>query len=426
MSLSIFKINNDSFQMLDFKMADGRKYSFFTKQFIRIWIADVFATFGESSNSIVIMLMAISLTNSASATGIIMMLASLPGIFLSIIGGIFTDTFPRKKMLIIMSAIQSTIIIGLTWLSSIGRIDVFVLGSSIVLLECCSRFYAPAFIASTVDSVDKNEFIRARSFLTTSQSLVSMVGATLIASVVSFFGHSFALAIVALSYILVAILFVKYNDKVGTINKQSAMKPLLSIRDGFAYVRSIPILIKLIFMLSVVNFSLGFYDVGLPFLIEKSLNLPVEYYGYMKTISMFAFIIAGLLIARFHVSNPIKVIVLAVVGMGICVLPIGILHQFNFVAIMWFGAAFLRTICSILLISNISIIPDNTYIGRVTGFVATASSLVLLVARGVSGYVIEKFGSGNVFVGTGLILIITAVFFSTDKHLMGYNRKQST
>ncbi len=389
------------------------------KTFTKLCIANLMTRLGDSLDNLVITLLAIQLTNSGSATGILLSIASIPGIVLSIVGGAVSDTIKKERVLIIITSIQGVLVLTLALITFTGKITFSTLCLFLFILECCSRFYTPAFISTVVNIVDNKQYSKAQSILTTSSSLVEMIGSAVFTSVITLFGYTIPFLINSGSYFISSLIlrctkFLKVESKVAQNKENIKLKE--AVKEGFSYLKTQPFIMRLIIIVLVMNFCLALYDVGLPFLLSEQLNLPIEYLGYMKTISLFAFVIAGVVATKLSFSRPMLSSSIAIAVMGISVLIISFSTNFLYTSFIWGVAAFSRTIVAILISSNLAIAPDKIYVGRITGIVATFSSIGIFISRGVSGIIVDFMGANMIFLMSGIVFILMALSLMVDKN----------
>jgi MFS family permease len=340
--------------------------------------------------------------------------ASIPGVVLSIVGGTVSDTAKKNNILIFMTSIQGILILFMAFLTITGKTTFILLCVFLFLLESCSRFYSPAFTALNVSIVDKKRYSNAQSFITTTNSLAQMIGSSVCTSLIVLFGYALPFFINSAFYFLSGLIIgiTKFpSEKDNPVKNKNATKFLAEMKNGFIYFHGKILLLKLIIVLVIINLCLALFDVGLPFLLSDILLLPPEYLGYMKSVSTFAFIVAGIITSKLTIKKPLYIISICIFIMGVNVLGICISKQFIISCIFWGLAAFFRTIISVLLISNIATLPSEIYVGRVMGVASTLSSIGLFLSRGVSGIIVDNIGANSIFLISGIIFIFLAFFF---------------
>lgn len=160
------------------------------RSFQTLVITDVFIKFADSMDNVIVTLLVINLTASSTSTGILLAITTLPGILFSLIGGTLSDVQNNKKIISIVTMIQSALILLIAFLLRINRLSFAILCIVLFVLESFSRLYSPAFTKVTVDIVFKENYKQAISAITTIGSLVQMFGNSLCSTLVSFIGYT--------------------------------------------------------------------------------------------------------------------------------------------------------------------------------------------------------------------------------------------
>lgn len=407
------------------------------KIFVRLWMVNLLSSLADSVDSTLITLLAVELTHSARATGILLSITSIPGIILSIIGGTISDTKNKRKILFFMTLAQGSIIAILVILIFIGKVSFIALCIILFFLECCSRFYTPAFVALNVSIVPKEHYTKAQSFITSTTSLAQMIGVSFFTVLYSVLGKIYPFLINSLCYFSSGFIIMKtklsneteiLRPKLPSIETKDITKEnsdipkyqlYKNLKEGVIYLLTNHTLLYFISIITVTNFCLALFDVGLPFFISDQLNLSIEYMGYMRSFSTFAFVMAGILMARKTYQRPFLVITLSLSIMGFCTIFMSLSKSFVLSALFWCGAAFFRTIVAILLMSYIATVPDKKYVGRVMGVVSTLFSIIFLIARGVSGLIVDHVGAGYMFFISGVVFVILALLTHIKRKVNG-------
>ncbi len=73
---------------------------FRNRNFALLWTAQFITTMGGGLTMIASSILVYRLTGSAFSVGLMMLSASLPGLFAGLIAGVFVDRFDRKKIMI--------------------------------------------------------------------------------------------------------------------------------------------------------------------------------------------------------------------------------------------------------------------------------------------------------------------------------------
>lgn len=381
------------------------------RNFRTLVITDMFTKLADSMDNVIITLLVIELTGSSMSTGILFAVTTLPGILFSLIGGTLSDIKSQKKILSIMTAFQSTLLLILVLFIKTNKISFAILCIILFMLESFSRLYSPAFTSAIVNIVSKENYKQAVSTLTTVGSLVQMVGSAICATLVALIGYIPTLLINVFSYICSSLLSTKLNIKSNdNINNTTNVKDILyNVNLGLKYVIIHGDLMGLIIIISMFNFILAWFDVALPFLLTDFINVPIEFLGYVKSASTFMFVIAGIIMAKKKVNNTKNVISISIAILGFCIVIMSYIKNIFFSVILWGIAAFFRTIAVLLLMSQLAIVSEENMIGRVMGFFMLITSISMLLSRLLSGVIVTCLGASTTFKIAGFTFFILAI-----------------
>lgn len=380
------------------------------RNFRNLVITDMFTKFADSMDNVIITLLVIKLTGSSTSTGILLAITTLPGILFSLIGGTLSDMKSQKKILTMMTVLQAGLLLVLAFLVKVDKISFLLLCILLFVLESLSRFYSPALTSAVVNVVSKEDYNQAIATRSTAESIVQMVGSSLCATFVTFIGYAATLLVNSFSYVSSSILASKLKIKSNMNTQKTSVEDVLSnAKLGMNYVMSNGTILGLILVISLINFILAWFDVALPFLLTDSLHIPVESLGYIKAVSTFMFIIAGIVMSLYKVKRIKQTILVSIAVFGGAVLGLSYVKGVYTLALIWGGAAFFRTIVSLLLVAELTYFSDKNMIGRVMGFFMLITSVSMFLSRLLSGKLVSYFGASTTFKIAGFMLIIIAI-----------------
>lgn len=381
--------------------------------FRNLTIADMFSKFADSMDNVIITLLVIKMTGSSMSTGVLLAITTLPGILFSLIGGTLSDIMNQKKIISLMSLLQSILLIILSLLLEVNKVNFFILCFVLFVLESLSRFYGPAMTAATVNIVSKEDYKEAMSSITTAGSIVQMIGSAICATLVTFTGYVATLFINSMSYLSSCFLARKLTIQSKKGTKSTKVEDVAAnMKLGLNYVVNNSIVLNLILIISLINFILSWFDVALPFFLTNFINMPIESLGYIKAVSIFMFVIAGIIMSVKKTNKIKTTIFISIVLLGSGVFGLSYVRDVYLLTVLWGGAAFFRTIVSLLLMAELAYFSDKNMMGRVIGFFTLITYTSMLISRLLSGVLVSHFGAATTFQMAGIILIgISLLYF---------------
>jgi len=105
--------------------------TFHNRNFSALWIGQLLSQVGDNFVIVAILFVINSLTDSSLALGIMAVVATLPQLFLGLVGGVFVDRLDRKLVMIVSDVLRGLAVLALL-LGPAG-------GSVVHTLHCCLR-----------------------------------------------------------------------------------------------------------------------------------------------------------------------------------------------------------------------------------------------------------------------------------------------
>lgn len=205
----------------------------------------------------------LQLTNSAFWLGLDAFMATAPGFFLTLLGGVFADLVDRRRLLIYTQVVAGLAALGLATLIWTGLVNRWmVLGFSFVT-GCCMALASPSYLAMTFDLVGREDLANAVALNSSQFQLSRVVGPALAGVGLSLFGLAGCFYVNGISFaaVVISLNMVRINS-----NAHAVGAPSHSVKDrralwkdlveGFRYVRHRPRVWSLL-MISAVNSFFG-------------------------------------------------------------------------------------------------------------------------------------------------------------------------
>jgi len=205
----------------------------------------------------------LQLTNSAFWLGLDAFMATAPGFFLTLLGGVFADLVDRRRLLIytqIVAGVAALALATLVWTGLVNRW--MVLGFSFVT-GCCMALASPSYLAMTFDLVGREDLANAVALNSSQFQLSRVVGPVLAGVGFSLFGLAGCFYVNGLSFgaVVISLSMVRFDRDAHALaapahavsDRRALWKDLV---EGFRYVRNRPRVSSLL-MISAVNSLFG-------------------------------------------------------------------------------------------------------------------------------------------------------------------------
>ena len=224
------------------------------------WIGAFLSNVGTWMQAVAQGWLVLQLTNSPFWLGLDAFMATVPGFFLTLLGGVFADLIDRRRLLIYTQVTAGLAALGLATLVATGNVNRWlVLGFSFVT-GCCMSLASPSYLAMTYDLVGREDLSNAIAMNSTQFQLSRVVGPALAGIAFRVFGLAGCFFANGLSFIAVVAALWKvrpeHQSGVGAHPVSDRRALWRDLVEGVRYVRNRPRVSSLL-VLSAVNSFFG-------------------------------------------------------------------------------------------------------------------------------------------------------------------------
>ncbi len=359
----------------------------------------------------------LQLTNSAFWLGLDAFMATAPGFFLTLLGGVFADLVDRRRLLIYTQVIAGCAAVALATLVWIGAVNRWmVLGFSFVT-GCCMALASPSYLALTFDLVGREDLANAIALNSSQFQLARVVGPTLAGLGFRLFGLAGCFFVNGLSFIavVVSLAMVRFDSGIHTTTT-----PAHSVRDrralwrdlieGFAYVRNRPRVFSLLMMSSVNSLFGAPYFALIPIYARDVFHLGATgLASLMGTAGAGAFCGAGLLIVLGDFRRKGWVVLGGSLAFGVFVLAFALSTRLMFSYIFLFGLGF-ALVTSVAVVNTLlqKLVTDQMR-GRVMSMFILSFMGTMPIGNIIAGTASQRFGVAHTLATGGLVIAIFAI-----------------
>ena len=196
-------------------------------------------------------------TNSRFLVSLVLVSMTIPGLFMSPIAGSFADRFDRRRILVVVSALQAVSASLMLLHSAVGIWVLFAAQCSIAGL---AAFVGPATGAAIPNLVDNEDDLRkANALFGSTWGVMLAVGAALGGVFASVFGRNAAFIADIVSFIVAALLFAGVRTKMQSHETKTATsrraRPLADMKEALNVARGDTVILAL--LCSKMTFAVG-------------------------------------------------------------------------------------------------------------------------------------------------------------------------
>lgn len=364
------------------------------------------------------------LTGSASLMGVIMMLATLPMVLLSPIGGTVADWYGRRMIIVIsdvLSGVSILLLAGLLfWQTS--HTDSFIVWLCVVvtLTGIIRAFFQPAISAAIPDLVPEEHVASANAMMQFSGQASTLIGQGVGGVLYQILGAPVLFLIDGLSYLFSAISEAFIRLPAMERKREQDTRAAFSAfwqdtLTGMQYVWQRLGMRNLLLASSLINFFVMPVFVLLPFYVELQLEAGAAWYGFLLAAVSAGSILGYVLASAWSVSGRRRSFVLIGAFLGTAVL-LGLLAlaTSRFVALgLVLGIGIMSGFINIHVITLFQTQTPPDMRGRVMSLVITLASAITPLGMLLGGILGDLTGTNLPLIyaasGAGATLVILLI-----------------
>ena len=245
----------------------------------------------------------LSLTGSGTALGLVSALQFLPVLFLGPLGGVITDRFDKRRLLLITQTAAALLAttLGLLVLFDLVRLwMVFALAAGLGFVNLVDNPTRQTFV---IEMVGPEDLVNAVGLNSVIFNLARMIGPAIAGILIVTVGMAPCFLINATSYLAViaALMMMRVSEL-----RRAPIQPRRpgQLMEGFRYVRSTPTLLTPLLMAAVMGTLAYEFQVILPLVAKFTFHGDAVTYGTMSAVFGAGAVTGGLLTAarRWHGS----------------------------------------------------------------------------------------------------------------------------
>jgi MFS family permease len=407
-------------QVIEEARAATPRYPLANRNFRLLWLGEGISLLGDQFYLIALPLLVFQLTGSELALGTILMVAGIPRAVFMLLGGVLTDRFSPRTLMLFSNLARFFISAILVAFVVTNNTAIWMLYVTAFAFGLVDAFFHPAFMAITPAIVEEKDLEASNATIQGTALITQSVGPAIAGAVVKAVGIPLALIVDAFSF-LVATLTLRAMDKdKGGISPTTQSKPgdvFVEIRDMLRFVWSDPILKPVILISTALNFFFaGPMAVGTASLAKARFQQdPVAYGVLLSTLGIGSLI--GMGIGGTYKPNRLGLIVLS--SLAISGISLGLLGSATTLPVACALAA-ITGICTgftnILMISFLQKRIVKEMMGRVMSLLMLASFGLTPISLGLAG-VVAEVSVVALFASAGVFITITSVLALADRNM---------
>jgi MFS family permease len=391
-----------------FRALSHRNYRLF-------WTGAVLSNIGTWMQTVAQGWLVLQLTNSPFWLGVDGFMATVPGLVLTLVGGVFADLVDRRRLLMLtqIGAGLSALILAVLVAADLVRIWMILVLSFVT--GCCMALASPSFQAITIDLVGREDLANAIALNSTQFQLSRVIGPVFAGVALRAIGIAGCFFANALSFLAVvgALLMVRFEEAAGKATARSVRDGRALWRDlvnGFRYVRTRPRVFTLI-MISAVMSLLGTPYISLaPAFARDVLGFGETGLSVMMGTAGAGAFCGALLLAYLGDFNRKGWYVLCGAGAyALFYLGLSFSTRPELALAMLFGMGFSITSCAAAINTLLQQLVTDRMRGRVMSMFVLSFLGTMPVSNLIFGAAAERFGVARSFTAGSLLIAVFVI-----------------
>lgn len=410
------------------------------KKFMTIWVGELISSIGSGMTAFAVSIYVYQLTKSATLVSVAALLAFLPTILLSPIGGILADRYDRRLMMIIGDSFSAAGLLFIFISIQSGHEGVLPVFIGVTISSVFVALLEPAYRATVTDLLTEDEYARASGLVQiagNSKYLISPFLAGFILSVsdiraiLVFDMATFFVTVFTISYVRKSIQVVKPNKDNFNFFKE--------FKEGIRSITSDKGVSSLVLLMAFMCFFMAFIQTLMTPMILAIAD--AKTLGIMESVSAIGMLIGSVIIGILNIKkNFSKILMIALMADGIFMALAGTTTNLLLIVvfcILFFTALPFANTCADVLIRMR--IPNDVQ-GRVWGMISILTQIGFVVAYAVCGILADYVfgpmlmedgilaGSIGKFIGTGdgrgvgFMLIVAGIIMVVFAFAFGFRK----
>lgn len=376
------------------------------------WVGAFLSNVGTWMQAVAQGWLVLQLTNSSFWLGLDAFMATAPGLFLTLAGGVFADLVDRRRVLIYTQIVAGLVAIGLATLVWTNKVEVWmILGFSFVTGSCMA-LAGPSYQAMTFDLVGREDLANAVALNSSQFQLSRVVGPTLAGVGFYYFG-------IAGCFFLNGVSFVAVVTALRMIHFDETKKPIRSrsVRDrsafwedllaGLRYVRRRPRVFSLLSISAVTSLFGAPYITLIPIFARNIFHLGPSGLAWMMGVAgAGAFFGALFLTYLGDFERKGRFLLGGAFGFGSFLIAFSLATQFVLSLIFLFGVGF--TVVTAVAVTNTllhKLVTDEMR-GRVMSMFILSFIGTMPIGNLLAGVVAERYGAPLTLAGGGVCIVL--------------------
>lgn len=409
------------------------------KKFMMIWLGEFFSSIGSGMTAFALSIYVYEMTGSVSYVSLVTLLAYMPTILFSPVGGVLADRYDRRLLMIIGDLFSGLGLVYILWQMQIGNSGMLPILIGVTFNAVFVALLEPAYKATVTDLLTEEEYGKASGMVQIAGNARYLISPALAGMILAVADIEVILLIDISTFLVTVLMVALVRKTVKKPVKRENMSMLYEMREGFLFIVQNKGIRSLVFIMAFVCFFVGFLQTLTgPMVLAVS---DAKTVGIMESVCAIGMLVGSIWIGAIGIKKSYALVLcgagcvngifMAVAGVSVNIVITGI-----GIFLFFLSLPFMNTCADVLV--RVSI--PNELQGRVWGMISLLTQTGTVVAYMICGvladYVFEPMftnegmladtvgkligvGKGR---GIGFMLILSGIGMAITSLTIGRNK----
>ena len=341
------------------------------RNFRLYWYGQMISLMGSGMQSIGQVWLVLELTHSAWQLGLVGALQALPVLLFSLVGGVYADRWPKRRVLLVTQAAAMIQALLLWALIATGTVQLWHLYVLALLLGLTYSLSKPASRSFVVEMVGREDLPNAIALNSSLSTLARIVGPGLGGIIIAARGMTMLFLLNALSFlpVLVALALINshklYAQALPHRSVGERQNTWQSLREGMDYIWKTPTVLLVILVVGLVLLFGSNFNVVLPLFATDVLHVGATGFGFLSAAIDVGSLCAALWLAWSNQQPTIRRVLIGMLVFGVLEVGFAVSHLYLLSLALIASVGFAETAFAAQAMTTIQTVAPGHLQGRV-------------------------------------------------------------
>lgn len=371
-----------------------------------LWTGRATSLLGDGVYVVAIAWLVYSLSNVPTAMSVVGLALSLPQVAFFLVGGVVSDRFERRRVLLVSDAMRGVAVGAIGLLAVIGALELWHVVALVALVGAGDGLFNPAFTAIIPDLVPSDQLVRANALeQMLRQGALRLIGPGLGGLAVAAAGAGAVLLFDAATFAFSTLCLAAMRRRPAPRAGRERTSALADLREGFAYLRGERWLWGVLLLAAVTLLTFwGPFEVLLPYVVKNAYGGGASDFGFILAAGGVGAVSASLAIG--HLGTPPRPLATLLFAWGLMTSTLagyGLATQTWQAAAVYLVAAALNALVMVTWSTMLQRLVPREMLGRVSSLDWVVSFALIPLSFVLTAPVAAALGARTTLIGAGVL-----------------------